>query len=251
MSQQQQRKAREHYTHILFPPEWPHTQDGQITEKGTGELEWAYAVASRNIYDTLIDIDKSDDSGNDDNPDATATMEDYRDSIGKNDYPTPITEWTRSDEAPPGWRSKTLPLTPDATIKAVHEALEKVAKKIDPTSPVHKITVSSSRHILASIISKNARRRELLCDIIHQECLDEELEHLEMAITHTNDDDNPIPITFDLTLMLLAHHIENTSSCTIHEWIKSHPNRIVDRRNHWAIEPPFENECIRIRWTVE
>ena len=88
-------------------------------------------------------------------------MEDYRDSIGKNDYPTPITEWTRSDEAPPGWRSKTLPLTPDATIKAVHEALEKVAKKIDPTSPVNKLTVSSSCHILASIINRSKPKRPL------------------------------------------------------------------------------------------
>ena len=44
--QQQQCKIREHYTHILFPPQWPHTQDGQITEKGTGKLEWAYAVTS-------------------------------------------------------------------------------------------------------------------------------------------------------------------------------------------------------------
>ena len=114
---------------------------------------------------------------------------------------------------------------------------------------MNKLTVSSSRHILASIISKHARRRELLYDIIHQERLDEDLEHLEMAITHTNDDDNPIPITFDLTLMLLAHHIENTCSRTTHEWIKSHPIRIVDRRNPSATEPPFGNGCIRIRWT--
>ena len=113
---------------------------------------------------------------------------------------------------------------------------------------MNKLTVSSSRHILASIISKHARRRELLYDIIHQERLDEDLEHLEVAITNTNDD-NPIPITFDLTLMLLAHHIENTCSRTIHEWIKSHPIRIVDRQNPSAIEPPFGNECIRIRWT--
>ena len=174
-------------------------------------------------------------------------MENCRDSTGKNNYPAPITEWTRSDEAPSGWRSKKLPLTPDATIKVVHEALEKVAKKIDPTSPVNKLTVSRSRHTLASIISAHARRRELLYDIIHQERLDEDLEHLEVAITNTNDD-NPIPITFDLTLMLLAHHIKNTCSRTIHEWIKSHPIRIVDRRNPSANEPPFGNECIRIRW---
>ena len=41
------KKIREHYAHILFPPEWPHTQDGQITDKRTEELEWEYAVASR------------------------------------------------------------------------------------------------------------------------------------------------------------------------------------------------------------
>ena len=75
-AQQRQRKIREHHTHILFPPEWPHTQDGQITEKRTGELEWEYAVASRNIFDTLIDIDESNDSGDDDNPDTTGTIED-------------------------------------------------------------------------------------------------------------------------------------------------------------------------------
>ena len=114
---------------------------------------------------------------------------------------------------------------------------------------MNKLTVSRSLHILASIINKHARRRELLYDIIHQERLDEDLENLEVAITHTNDDDNSIPITFDLTLILLAHHIENTYSRTIHEWIKSHPIRIVDRRNPSAIEPPFGTECIRIRWT--
>ena len=244
---QQQRKIREYHTHILFPPEWPHTQDEQITAKKTGELVWAYAEASRNIYDTLIDTDESDDSGDDDNPDTTGTMEDSSDSTGKDDYPAPITEWTRSDEAPPGWRTKTLPLTPDATIKAVHEALEKVAQKIYPASSMNKLTVSRSRHILASIINKHARRRELLYDIIRQErLLDEDL---EVAITYTDDDDNPIPIAFDLTLMLLAHHIKNTYSRTIHEWIKSHPIRIVDRRNPKAIEPPFGTECIRIRWT--
>ena len=164
-------------------------------------MEWAYAVASRNIYDTLIDIDESDDSGDDDNPDVTCTIEDSRDCTGKDDYLTPITEWARSDAAPPGWRTKTLPLTSDATIKAVHEALEKVARKIDPASPVNKLTVSRSHHILASIINKHARRRELQYDIIHQELLDEDLENLEVAITHADNDDNPIPITFDLTLM--------------------------------------------------
>ena len=129
----------------------------------------------------------------------------------------------RSDEAPPGWRTKALQLTPDATIKAVHNALEKVGQKIDPTSSVNKLTVSRSRHILASIISKHARRRELQYDIIHQERLDEDLENLEVAITHTNDDDNPIPITFDLTLMLLAHHI--------YEWIKSQYRQLHQGRD--------------------
>ena len=157
-------------------------------------------------------------------------MEDSRDCTAKDDYPAPITEWARSDEAPPGWRIKTLPLTPDATIKAEHKALEKVAQKIDPKSSVNTLTVSRSRHILASIINTHARRRELLYDIIHQERPDEDLEHLKVAVTHTNGDDNSIPITFDLTLMLLAHHIENTYSRTIHEWIKSHPIRIVDLR---------------------
>ena len=77
---------------------------------------------------------------------------------------------------------------------------------------MNKLTVSRSRHILASIINKHARRREVLYDIIQQERLDEDLEKLEVAIMHTDDDDNPIPITFDLTLMLLAHHIANTYS---------------------------------------
>ena len=62
-------------------------------------------------------------------------------------------------------------------------------------------------------------------------------------------DENPIPISFDLAWILLVYHIENTYSRTIREWIQTHPIRIVDRRNPSAIEPPFENECIRIRWT--
>ena len=48
-------------------------------------------------------------------------------------------------------------------------------------------------------------RRELL----YQERLNDDLEYLEMSITHTDVDDNPIPITFDLTLMLMDHHITN------------------------------------------
>ena len=79
---------------------------------------------------------------------------------------------------------ETQPLTPDATIKATHEALEKVAQKFDPTFHVHRLTVSRSRHILASIISKHARRRELRYDIIHQERINEDLDQLEVSI-HT------------------------------------------------------------------
>ena len=90
--------------HILFPPEWPHTQDGKITEERTGE----YAVASRNIYDTLRDIDEGDDSGNDDNTEATGTIEDIqectvsRGTLQRDHQSAPITDWARSNEAPPG-----------------------------------------------------------------------------------------------------------------------------------------------------
>ena len=62
---------------------------------------------------------------------------------------------------------------------------------MDPASSMNKLTVSRSRHILASIINKHARRREVLYDIIHQERPDEDLESLEVAITHTDDDNNP------------------------------------------------------------
>ena len=163
MSKQQQRKIRAHYKLILFPSDWPHTQDGEITEKRIGELEWEYAVASKNICDTLRDIDEGDDSDDGDNTEVTGTTEATqacivsRGTLQRDHQSTPITDWARSDEAPPGWRTKTLPLTPDSTIKAIHEALEKVAQKIDPTSHVHRPTVSRSRHILASIISKHAR----------------------------------------------------------------------------------------------
>ena len=127
------------------------------------------------------------------------------------------TDWARSDEVPPGWRTKTIPLTPDATINAVHEALEREARKIDPNSYANKLTILRSRHILASIIRNYERRRELLYDIIHQECINDDLEYLEMSITHTDVDVNPIPITFDLTLMLLNHHITNTYSRNIQD----------------------------------
>ena len=66
-------------------------------------------------------------------------------------------------------------------------------------------------HILAFIISNHGRRRELLYDIIHQERLNDDLEYLEMSITHTDVDDNSIPNAFDLTLVLLDHHITKTS----------------------------------------
>ena len=84
---------------------------------------------------------------------------------------------------------------------------------------------------------------------IHQERLNDDLEHLEMSITHTDVDDNLIPITFDLTLIPLARPMANTYSHTIQDWIEKHPIRIVDRRSPSAIEPPFGFECIRIRWT--
>ena len=69
----------------------------------------------------MIGIIESDDSGDDDNPDTTGTIEDIQDCTGsrvtlhEDDSLAPITDWARSDEAPPGWRTKTLPLTPDAT----------------------------------------------------------------------------------------------------------------------------------------
>ena len=103
---------------------------------------------------------------------------------------------------------------------AVHEALEKVAQKIDPKSYVNKLTVSRSRDILASTISKHARRRVLPYDIIYQECLNDDLKHLEVSITHTDVDDNSISITFDLTLILLVHHITNTYSHTIQDCVR-------------------------------
>ena len=64
-----------------FPPDWPHKQDGHITEKRTGQHEWDYAVASRSIYDTLRDRADSDDS-NDDHLNTISTAEDIRDRIG-------------------------------------------------------------------------------------------------------------------------------------------------------------------------
>ena len=132
LSKKQQRNIRVHYKHILFPPDWPHMQD--ITEKRIGKLEWEYAVVSRNVYDTLRDIDESDDSDDGDNTKATGTIEDIQEctvSRGtlQRDHNFSITDWARSNEAPPERRTKTLPLTPDATIKAIHEALKNVAQK--------------------------------------------------------------------------------------------------------------------------
>ena len=101
LSKQQQRKIRVHYKHILFPPEWPHIQDGEITEKRIGELEWEYAIASRNIYDTQRDIDEGDDSGNDANTEVTGTTEDIREctvsrgTLQRDDNLAPITDWER------------------------------------------------------------------------------------------------------------------------------------------------------------
>ena len=53
--------------------------------------------------------------------DTTSTNTDVRDSPGgretgqRGGNMVPITNLARSDEAPPGWRTKTIPLTPDAT----------------------------------------------------------------------------------------------------------------------------------------
>ena len=67
-----------------------------------------------------------------------------------------------------------------------------------------------------------------------------------MAITHTDVDDTPIPITFDLTLMLLDHHIMHTYSREIHVWLEKHPIRVIDRRHITAIESSMKSECIGI-----
>ena len=58
--------------------------------------------------------------------------------------------------------------------------------------------------------------------------INDDLEHLENAIMHTDVDDNPIPITFDLTLILLVQYITNTYSHTIQDWIEKPSIRIVD-----------------------
>ena len=70
-----------------------------------------------------------------------------------------------------------------------------------------------------------------------------------MSVTHTDVDDNPIPITFDLTLMLLDHHKTNTYSHNIQDWLKRHPIRVIDIKNPSAIRFPFTAESIRIGWT--
>ena len=72
-----------------------------------------------------------------------------------------------------------------------------MARKIDPNCHANKLTVLRSRYILESIIRNHDRRRELLYDIMHQERINDDLEYLEMSITRTDVDDNPIPIAFD------------------------------------------------------
>ena len=64
----------------------------------------------------------------------------------------PITDWARSDDAPPGWRTKTIPLTP--------EALERVARMIDPNFYVNELTVlrsATSWHPLSDIMIEEGR----------------------------------------------------------------------------------------------
>ena len=56
------------------------THTGQKTEKRTGQHEWEYALAPRNIYDTLTVSAESDDS-NDDNSDTKGTTEYIQDHI--------------------------------------------------------------------------------------------------------------------------------------------------------------------------
>ena len=85
------------------------------------------------------------------------------------------------------------------------------------------------------------RRVEHLYDIVHQERLCDDLD--------IDVDDNPIPITFNLTLILLVHHITKKYSPIIQDWLERHPICIVDRQNPSEIDPPFESECICIRWT--
>ena len=61
-----------------------------------------------------------------------------------------------------------------------------------------------------------------------------------MANTHTDDVDNPIPITFDLTLVLMVHQITNTYSPIIQDWLERHPIRVIERQNPPAIEPHLD-----------
>ena len=59
-----------------------------------------------------------------------------------------------------------------------------------------------------------------------------------MAIAHTDIDDYPIPITIDLTLMLLDYHIMHTYSRAIQAWLEEHPVPVIDSRSITAMEPP-------------
>ena len=65
-----------------------------------------------------------------------------------------------------------------------------------------------------------------------------------MSITHTDVDDHPISITFDLTLILL---ITNTYSRNIRDWLERHAIRVIDRQNPSAIEPRLRSKMDKQR----
>ena len=61
---------------------------------------------------------------------------------------------------------------------------------IDPNTHTNKLTVSRSRHLLATFIWDHYRRRKLLYDIIHPDRLNYDLDYLEMTTSQIDVDDN-------------------------------------------------------------
>ena len=74
-------------------------------------------------------------------------------------------------------------------------------------------------------------RREILYDIINQERKEFEFElaSLDMAIAHTEKKTHPLPITYDIMLMLLDYHTFHTYCQAVRTCLLDHPIRFMDR----------------------
>ena len=171
LDRRDQELIRETYQQVVYPPTWPTVPDPKLPDQRRMDIaEWEYAIASRNIYDTL-----ENDS---DSEDRTMDRADGKE-LDEEIYHTPIPLHSRSERLQEtesrsdpmsgstpsimnylpqrhcikGWMREEIPPSADAMILALQAAIAKAADKVGiavPSGPSPSKVRFSLRSILVS-----------------------------------------------------------------------------------------------------